>query len=437
MKTQSPQDIELQLLAPAFSLVRSLSDLVGLQVKFCGCDGALLPTVAPAPLFGPCAALSTEGTLAESCTVSHAGAIEIARSFRRPYIFTCHARLAAWVIPIICDEAAASVAIVCGGVLLMEPDAVLEAHLESVAAQHGLDTDVVVRSLDELPVFSREYLRSIAAFISDMTHAVISQKQPETPAAIAPAKPAFSFIEQSQTPAQFSLVFPPQKRVETKKEKVRRGIETKKRHLEEEVVRLLRERRRDEARRSLLTLLRPEGRSGMCAAERPDPAEIFTRLLRGLPDRPVEPAMQEQQAALLKDALMLKRGPDAVKNLVRLCERFLSLGEELAGNPRPQKLRTIQRYLEKNLSKKLSLITVGKKFGMKEKPLNELFLLNCRTSFTDYVTTLRIAEAKRLLETTDLTLGQIARKTGFSDQSYFTKVFKATAGMTPSEYRKK
>jgi two-component system response regulator YesN len=58
-------------------------------------------------------------------------------------------------------------------------------------------------------------------------------------------------------------------------------------------------------------------------------------------------------------------------------------------------------------------------------------------SFTDYVTSLRISEAKHLLQTTALTMGDIAKQTGFNDQSYFTKVFKAKLGITPTEFRQK
>jgi AraC-like DNA-binding protein len=51
------------------------------------------------------------------------------------------------------------------------------------------------------------------------------------------------------------------------------------------------------------------------------------------------------------------------------------------------------------------------------------------------VASLRIAEAKRLLRSTDLGIGQIARRTGFKDQSYFTKVFKSRLGLTPTEFK--
>jgi transcriptional regulator GlxA family with amidase domain len=47
-----------------------------------------------------------------------------------------------------------------------------------------------------------------------------------------------------------------------------------------------------------------------------------------------------------------------------------------------------------------------------------------------------VSHARHLLLSSDLSMGEIARRTGFKDQSYFTKVFKSEVGSTPSGYRK-
>ena len=54
-----------------------------------------------------------------------------------------------------------------------------------------------------------------------------------------------------------------------------------------------------------------------------------------------------------------------------------------------------------------------------------------------YLQNLRLNKAKELLITTDDKVGEIAHKTGFSDERYFGKLFKQCEGMTPSEYRQK
>jgi len=49
---------------------------------------------------------------------------------------------------------------------------------------------------------------------------------------------------------------------------------------------------------------------------------------------------------------------------------------------------------------------------------------------------LRIQEARRLLETSDVSCTDIAYETGFGDQSYFIKQFRKWMGITPAKYRK-
>ena len=46
------------------------------------------------------------------------------------------------------------------------------------------------------------------------------------------------------------------------------------------------------------------------------------------------------------------------------------------------------------------------------------------------------AEAKKLLECHDCLIGEVAEALGFTDQFYFSKVFKNAVGCTPREYRK-
>ena len=50
---------------------------------------------------------------------------------------------------------------------------------------------------------------------------------------------------------------------------------------------------------------------------------------------------------------------------------------------------------------------------------------------------MRITKAKELIRSSDLRLTDISQMVGYDDQSYFTKVFRRIAGMSPNEYRKK
>jgi two-component system response regulator YesN len=67
--------------------------------------------------------------------------------------------------------------------------------------------------------------------------------------------------------------------------------------------------------------------------------------------------------------------------------------------------------------------------------LSRLFKQKTGLSFTDFLTRVRLQEAKRLLLKTDRTIEEIAVAIGFKNNSYFTSVFKKREGIKPSEFR--
>lgn len=67
--------------------------------------------------------------------------------------------------------------------------------------------------------------------------------------------------------------------------------------------------------------------------------------------------------------------------------------------------------------------------------LRHLFREQTGKTLTEYITELRISEAKKLLRSTDDSILSIALAVGFNDQSYFSKVFQKSVGTSPSRYR--
>jgi AraC-like DNA-binding protein len=67
--------------------------------------------------------------------------------------------------------------------------------------------------------------------------------------------------------------------------------------------------------------------------------------------------------------------------------------------------------------------------------LSHLFHTETRERLTHYIQRIRIQGARFALETTALTISEIAYANGFADPAYFARVFKQHKGMTPQEYR--
>lgn len=96
---------------------------------------------------------------------------------------------------------------------------------------------------------------------------------------------------------------------------------------------------------------------------------------------------------------------------------------------------TIQDYVDTNFS--LSLKDISQELDLHPAYVSRAFSKYFdNLSFGEYIRKLRIEKAVQLLETTGLSLTEIAYLTGFSDQSHFNRIFKKQMGMQPSVYRK-
>jgi len=96
----------------------------------------------------------------------------------------------------------------------------------------------------------------------------------------------------------------------------------------------------------------------------------------------------------------------------------------------------IDHYLKSNLNEDHSLVVICRKFAISQPYLSKIIKKAKNCTYNEYLISLRIAEAKQLLRNRpDLLIADIAEAAGFSDQFYFSRVFKNITGKTPSEFR--
>ena len=74
--------------------------------------------------------------------------------------------------------------------------------------------------------------------------------------------------------------------------------------------------------------------------------------------------------------------------------------------------------------------------GLSYHYFSHLFRRTAGRSFSDYLSSLRISEAEKMLLSTEKSITDIAVETGFSTTSYFISRFRMEKGVTPARYRK-
>ncbi|MCQ8182812.1 helix-turn-helix domain-containing protein [Methylomonas sp. SURF-1] len=80
---------------------------------------------------------------------------------------------------------------------------------------------------------------------------------------------------------------------------------------------------------------------------------------------------------------------------------------------------------------------MAKLSGLSERSLNRRFKAATGLSPLEYVHTLRLEEAKQLLEAGDLPVETIARDVGYEDAGFFNRLFQRQVKLTPAQYRKR
>ncbi|MCF7946291.1 MAG: helix-turn-helix domain-containing protein [Spirochaetia bacterium] len=143
--------------------------------------------------------------------------------------------------------------------------------------------------------------------------------------------------------------------------------------------------------------------------------------------------------------------------LTRLTERLALQREEAALGPRDQRsalssssapgsagsaigsrdiyVRAAMDYIDEHYAEDISMYQIASHLGVSESHLSHLFKEHSGFTVLSYLQDRRIREAMRLLKDPRRNVSEIFHLCGFSNGSYFCKVFKRYTGVTPSEFR--
>ncbi|QCZ31893.1 regulatory protein PocR [Escherichia fergusonii] len=106
-----------------------------------------------------------------------------------------------------------------------------------------------------------------------------------------------------------------------------------------------------------------------------------------------------------------------------------------ASSPHDNKMKKALRYIDAHLSDDLRLEDVASHVYLSPYYFSKLFKKYNGIGFNAWVNQQRMASARELLSHSDWSISSIARNLGFSQTSYFCKVFRQTYQITPQAYR--
>lgn len=95
----------------------------------------------------------------------------------------------------------------------------------------------------------------------------------------------------------------------------------------------------------------------------------------------------------------------------------------------------VKKYIHDNVSLHLTRYIIAKELFVNADYLGRIFKLETGKNVSQYITEERIEFAKELLSKGKLSVSDVALEVGFTNFSYFSKVFKELTGVNPAEYK--
>lgn len=121
--------------------------------------------------------------------------------------------------------------------------------------------------------------------------------------------------------------------------------------------------------------------------------------------------------------------------LGELC-RFSTPGSRVP-SAAEESLRSVLDYIQEHYTQPLTVRDISQEFSYNETYFCRRFKRATGLTVMEYIRILRLELAEKLLKAETCEIRDVAWRCGFTDESYFSRAFKAHSGQTPREFRKR
>lgn len=129
------------------------------------------------------------------------------------------------------------------------------------------------------------------------------------------------------------------------------------------------------------------------------------------------------------------RIPRAFELINRIYRQLIISNKDAQSNSHAIFSKAVEMVLQHYKDPDFTVKSLAESLNISTVHLRRIFSHHIDKSPVKYINDMRLEQAKILLRSSNLTIGEIALSLGFADQFYFSKSFKATVGLTPTQYR--
>jgi two-component system response regulator YesN len=392
----------------------------GLALETVGRDGQAVPGRCSSdcePRFCRLVRGNEEG--ARRCLAERRRAVEIAAETGQSFITICHAGIVLVCVPVVDRDT------VHGGMFfgkcLWEPvSPILTGDVGRRLAEIGLGGDKVLRALEALPVVRGRQIHKAAEFLFDLLYEVgrfdarvirWRRQRAEQQSSIG------EFIrERKKLGAEWQYPLESERAL---LQKVKIGDRTGAKEILNAILGTI--------------LFKDIGDLGILKVRL---LELLSVLSRSAVEGGVDvDLMLEKNLAYVNKVMQINSQEDLCAWISTALNEFLELVYSCQDARKITQIRPAIQYIDANYDKPLALAEIAKASHLSVSRLAHLFKEQMGITLIDYVTGVRIEQAKELLLGTDQSCTEICFQVGYSNQSYFTRTFKSVVGLTPRQFR--
>jgi len=354
-----------------------------------------------------------------------------------PYISRCHSGIIEWAVPFLLNGEFLG-CFISGGILMRKPDFSFLKEIKKVDKTLGLEESRLEEILKRIKIVSEKKVKAAADILHIMTNYLT--KMELTDIKLRQEK----YIQQARISEEIQSIKRKELELLEKEEKNENSfisvsslypLET-----ERELLRRVRLGDKEGAREVLNEILgkilfKNAGQTELIRARILELAVVLSRAA-------VEGKAELEMILGLNFEYIQELGK--IKSIEELCiwvvkvlDRFTESVYENRNIKNVDIIRKTREFIRTNYKKKIKLADISKAIYLSPYYLSHIFKRETGFTLMEYLAKVRIEEAKYLLENTQWNTTRIAFEVGYSDQSYFCKVFKKNEGISPYGYKKR
>lgn len=402
-----------------YDILEVLHGYISLPIHLIDDQGQIIFSFGGSPQY--CSLLRKNIFPGKSCFALRPEIGQRAKQLGEPYIFTCHANLTHIAFPLI-DQKELLGYIIIGPFLMDEPDSTL---ISGLAEKHNMSPQLSLELYDELSglqVIAPNRVRQLSKLVGHLLLPLL------------PAEQALMKQMQEKLYQQSRI----NEAIQMFKEQTRNSSRSFIYKKESELLANVRTGNLKESKALLNELigfvLFSEG--GKIETVRLHAIELTTLLSRVAIDggAPVD-SVYNLNGQFIR--IMIQE--QSLDELCALLQNMVVSFIESTFNIKDQgnlHIRNALQYISSNYGTRLTLTDVAEVAELSPSYFSAMFSRVVGMSFRDYLCYVRVEESKRLLQSTNFSMAEIATAVGFPDQSYYCKTFKRLVGISPGKFRR-